>query len=265
MAESSSEKMKKGWFPIFIVITATAIISSCIIKNEKSPKEKSELEKSIEEYNAFVAELDADLAAYRDSMPAFTKFFDVSINKIFPLIRESDKAGQWLSKAREQGTLDWEKSTYDKKKAEKILMKVMASVYKDVYSEFQKALESGKLTLPDEQEKIYYQSCFYHIQNMTEPLSEPFEDHYPYKKNTLEYNIFVRDVGQVLTMAGSPLGKMIYQIPPELEEKQNRVNELYEQLLQQKKLSKMDIRLPEKYKEGYLKRLEDEQKKFGKN
>lgn len=265
MAESLSEKMKKGWFLIFVVIIAAAIISSCTTSNNKSPKEKSELEKSIEEYNTLVAELDAVLADYRTSMPVFAKFFDVSINKIFPLLQESDNAGQWLSKAREQGTLDWEKSAYDKKKAEKILMKIMVSIYKDVYSEFQKALESGKLTLTDEQEKIYFQGCFYHIQNITEPISEPFEDHYPYKKDTLEYSIFVRDLGQVVTMAGSPLGKMIYQIPPELEEKQIRVNELYEQLVQQKKQSKMDIQLPEKYREGYLKRLEDEQKKIGKS
>lgn len=265
MVESLSKTTKKEWFPIFIVIIATAIMSSCTTNKGKSPKGKSELEKSIEEYNALAAELDADLADYRASMPVFIKFFNLSINKIFPLLQESDKAGQWLSKAREQGTLDWETSTYDKKKAEKILMTIMASIYKDVYSEFQKALDSGKLTLTNEQEKIYFQSCIYYIRNITEPISEPLEDHYPYKKGTLEYNIFVRDLGQVLTMAGSPLGKMIYQIPPELEEKQNRVTELYEQLVQQKKQSKMDITLPEKYKEGYLKKLEDEQKKIGKN
>ena len=35
----------------------------------------------------------------------------------------------------------------DKKKADKALMRIMVSVYRDVYSEFQKALEAGKLTL----------------------------------------------------------------------------------------------------------------------
>ena len=233
--------------------------------SDMTGKEAPGFEQLLEQYKRLVAELDAELAAYRASMPVFAKFLEVAINRVFPLLQEADKAGQWLSKAREQGTLDWEKSAYDKKKAEKILMRIMASVYKNIYSEFQKALEAGKLTLTDEQEKIYFQGCIYHIQNITEPISEPFQDHYPYKKGTLEYNIFVRDLGQVVTMAGSPLGKMIYQIPPELEEKQNRVNELYEQLVQQKKQSKMDIPLPEKYKEGYLKKLEDEQKKIGKN
>jgi len=263
MIKSLLKRVKKIWFLIIAVIIAIVIISSCTTKSDKSPQKKSELEKAIEEYNSLVAELDSDLEAYRASMPVFAKFLDVAINKIFPLLQEGDKAGQWLSKAREQGTLDWEKSAYDKKKAEKILMRIMASIYKDVYSEFQKALEAGKLTLTDEQEKIYFQSCIYHIQNITEPISEPFEDHYPYKKDTLEYNIFVRDLGQVVTMAGSPLGKMIYQIPPELEEKQHKVNELYEQIVQKKKQSKTDILLPQKYKEDYLKKLEDEQQKIG--
>ena len=265
MTRSLARRINKRWSLIVAMIISTGITSSCTRTYDKSSKETSEFDKNINEYNTLAAELDSDLAAYRASMPVFAKFLDLAINKIFPLLQEGDKAGQWLSKAREQGTLDWEKSAYDKKKAEKILMRIMASVYKDVYSEFQKALEAGKLTLTDEQEKIYFQGCIYHIQNITEPISEPFEDHYPYKKDTLEYNIFVRDLGQVVIMAGSPLGKMIYQIPPELEEKQNRINELYEQLLQQKKQSKMDIPLPEKYKEGYLKRLEDEQKKIGKS
>ena len=157
MTRSLAKKINKRWPLIVVMIISIGITSSCTRTYDKSSKETSELERAIEEYNSLVAELDSDLEAYRASMPVFAQFLDVAINKIYPLLRESDKAGQWLSKAREQGTLDWEKAAYDKKKAEKILMRIMASVYKDVYSEFQIALESGKLTLPDEQEKIYYQ------------------------------------------------------------------------------------------------------------
>ena len=221
-----------------------------------------QFEKSIEEYNILTRELDTELASYRASMPVFAKFSDVCINKTVPLTIQSERAGLWLAEMKKRGVHDYEQSSYDKNKANEIIMNILATIYKDIYIEFQKAIEAGQLALPNEQEKQYFRGCYRFFQT-AKLLSKPFEKHYPYEKGTLEYNFFVYDLGRVATMATSPLGKVIYQIPPELEEKQRKVHERYEQLVMYGSKSVTETALLRKYKEPYIKKLEDASRKVG--
>ena len=165
-------------------------------------------------------------------------------------------AGASLKEFREQ-VHNLQSSKYNKKEAEKVMVRIAGAIYRDVYSEFQEALEAGQLKITDEQEEIYYNGCYFYFMT-AEPASEPFEAHYPYKKDTVEYNLFLRDLGQLVAMATSPMKKMVWQLPAELEEEQRKVNQLYQQLVQAKERSKADITLPTKYKEAYLKSLQEQ-------
>lgn len=219
-------------------------------------KETPGFEQMLEEYKRLVSELDARLTAYRASIPVFAKFAEVYENKFFISLEvQVQAAGARLKEFREQGH-NLQSSKYNKKEAEKVVARIAGAIYRDVYSEFQKALEAGQLKITDEQEKIYYHACYFHFMT-AEPVSEPFEAHYPYKKDTVEYNLFLRDLGQLVGMATSPLKKMVWQLPAELEDEQRKVNQLYQKLVQAKKRSKADITLLPKYKEAYLKSLEE--------
>ena len=268
MTESLSKRMDKNWVVIvaFVLIVSGGIIFT---RTTAMPAEVSEIEKLLaesdklaDEYNVLVAELDAELAAYRASMPVFANFSDVCVNKIIPVTIEGEKADTWLCDTYGGIGNSLKNSNYDKKIAEKAMVEILAARYKDVYDQFQNAIDANQLTLPNEQQTIYYRGCYY-LFLAAEPFSSPIEDHCPYEKGTVEYYLFFRDLGQTAVMASSPLGKMVYQIPPELEEKQRIVDELYEELVQWKKQSKINVQLPPKHKEGYLRRLEEESKKIG--
>ncbi len=231
--------------------------------SDMTGKEAPGFEQLLEEYKGLVSELDVRLTAYRASMPVFAKFAEVYENKFFISLEvQVQAAGARLKEMREQGH-NLESSKYNKnKEAKKIGVMIAGAIYRDVYSEFQEALEAGQLKITDEQEKIYYIGCYFHFMT-AEPASEPFEAHYPYKKDTVEYNLFLRDLGQLAAMATSPLRKMVWQLPAELEDEQRKINELYEQLVQAKERSKADIPLPTKYKEAYLKSLEEQWQSIG--
>ncbi len=227
-------------------------------------KKVPDFEKSVEEYNVLTRELDAALAAYRASSPVFANFLEVVTSRVVPLAIEGEKAGIWLADAKERGLHNYyENSDYDREKAQKAVINIAAAIYGDVYSQFQEAIEAGRLRLPNEQEKIYFMGCYRHFQLTAEALSGPFQDNYPYDEDTVEYYLFARDLGQMLTMAASPLGKMVYQVPAEIEEKQRAVDAFYERLLQQAKRLGNAVKLPDKYKEVYLKRLEAESQEIG--
>jgi parallel beta-helix repeat protein len=220
-------------------------------------KEAPGFEQLLKEYKGLVSELDAGLAAYRASMPVFDKVAELYKNKFFISLEvQVQAAGARLKEFREQGH-NLKSSKYNKKEAEKVVARIAGAIYRDVYSEFQKALEAGQLKITDEQEKIYYHACYFHFMT-AEPVSEPFEAHYPYKKDTVEYNLFLRDLGQLVGMATSPLKKMVWQLPAELEDEKRKVNGLYEQLVKAKERSKADIPLPPKYREAYLKSLQEQ-------
>ncbi len=102
MTESLSKRMDKNWVVIvaFVLIVSGGIIFT---RTTAMPAEVSEIEKLLaesdklaEEYNVLVAELDAELAAYRASMPVFANFSDVCVNKIIPVTIEGEKADTWL-------------------------------------------------------------------------------------------------------------------------------------------------------------------------
>ena len=271
MTESLSKRINKSW--IVIVVFVLIILGGILLTGTAAmPAEVSEIEKLVSEfetlakrYNALVAELDADLAAYRASMPVFAYFSDVVINRIIPVTIEGEKADTWLCDTYGGIGNSLKNSNYDKKIAEKAMVDILAARYKDVYDQFQNAIDANQLTLPNEQQTIYYRGC-YHLFLAAEPFSGPIEDHCPYEKGTVEYYLFFRDLGQAAVMATSPLGKMIRQIPSELEKKQrivDQVDQLYEELVQWEKQSKIKVKLPLKYKEPYLSKLEKECQKQG--
>jgi hypothetical protein len=223
------------------------------------PAKADDFASSVKRYTALAAELEVELAAYRQSLPAFAGFLDVCVGKIIPLAIEGEKAGIWLSEMKESGLPDGlQGSKYDRQVAEKALAEILGTICRDVYGEFQKALDAGRLQFPDEQEKIYYLACYHHFRQASAPLAEPLESHYPYDKGTVESYLFIRDLGQTAVMASSPLKKMASQIPPQLAEKQRGLDDLYERLVQRKRQSGTAMALPERYQEHYLKRLEDE-------
>ncbi|MHC4500265.1 MAG: hypothetical protein ACYS21_14260, partial [Planctomycetota bacterium] len=222
----------------------------------KGPVEKiSRLDEAIKKYKRLVKELDSKSSAYRASKPVFTKFSELCLKKVIPIIRAGEEAGRRLAEAREHGE-NLDGLQYDKKAAEKVTIAILAGIYRDVYAEFQKALEAGWLSLPDEQQAVYYKTCYFHF-HTEEPLSEPWEKHCPYEKGTRQCDFFVRDLAQAAKMAASPLAKMVEQLPDDLSEKQHRVEALYEQMVEMKGESKVEELLGPKYEEAYLKKLKD--------
>lgn len=264
MFASLSKKMSKSW-PIIVAFFLSISGGILLIPASGTSAEVSEFKKLFQEYNALVAQLDANLAEYRASIPLFAKFSDVVTNKIVPVVIEGEKAATWLSDTHERGLHSYyENSKYEKKIAEKSIADILAARYKEVCSEFQSAIDANQLTLPNKQEEIYFRACHHQFQNVAEPLLGPLQDHIPYEKGTVEYYLFFKDLGQTAVMASSPLGKMIYQAPPPIQQKQRSADQLYDKLVQWKKQSKIDIQLPPKYKEEYLARLERESQKIGK-
>ncbi|MHC4185788.1 MAG: right-handed parallel beta-helix repeat-containing protein, partial [Planctomycetota bacterium] len=220
------------------------------------PVEKiSRLDEAIKEYKRLVKELDSESSAYRASKPVFAKFAELFLKKVIPIIRAGEEAGRRLAKARGRGE-DLNGLQYDKNAAEKVTIGILAGIYRDVYAEFQKALEAGWLSLPDEQQAVYYKTCYFHF-HTEEPLSEPWEKHCPYEKGTRQCDFFIRDLAQAAKMAASPLAKMVEQLPDKLRQKQRRVEALYEQMVEMKGESKVEELLGSKYEEVYLKKLKD--------
>jgi hypothetical protein len=270
MTESLSKRIRKSW--IAIVVFVLIILGGIILTGtDAKPADVSEIEKLVsefeklaEKYNALVAELDAALGAYRASMPVFANFSDVVINRIIPVTIEGEKAATWLSDTYKRGLHKYnENSKYDIQIARKAAVDILAPMYKDVYDQFKNAIDANQLTLPNQQEEQYFVVSYGLLHNLAEPYSGSIIDHCPYEKGSVEYYLFFRDLGQTAVMATSPLGKMVYQIPPQLEKKQREVDQLYEELVQWKKLSKINVQLPPKYKEEYIRRLEAESKKLG--
>jgi nitrous oxidase accessory protein NosD len=226
------------------------------VKETPRPVEKiSRFDEAIKEYKRLVKELDSKSSAYRASKPVFTKFSELCLKKVIPIIRAGEEAGRHLAEAREHGE-DLDGLQYDKKAAEKVTIAILAGIYRGVYAEFQKASEAGWLSLPDEQQAVYYKACYFHF-HTEEPLSEPWEKHCPYEKGTRQRDFFLRDLAQAAKMAASPLAKMVEQLPDELRQKQRRVEALYEQMAEMKGESKVEELLGPKYEEAYLKKLKD--------
>jgi len=218
------------------------------------------LKRSLAKYTALVAELDADLAAYRDWMPLFGKFSDVYIREISPLVVKGIEADRWLRDARKRGM---SLSNYDDQKARKAHVSILATIYREIYPEFHKAIEEGRFAFPKEQDKINFQTMYAHFQISDDSLSRPLEQHYPYKdKNTFEYWYFVKDLGQAAVPAISPLYHMVKQIPFQLKQRQDKLKQLHAELVRQAKQSGEKVALPDAYTEPYLKKLEDEHPKF---
>jgi parallel beta-helix repeat protein len=226
------------------------------LRERPGPAEKiSRFDEAIKVYKRLVNELDSESAAYRASKPIFAKFSDLCLKKVIPIIRAGEKAGRRLAEARERGE-DIDGLQYDKKAVEKVTITILAGIYRDVYAEFQKALEAGWLSLPDEQQAVYYKTCYFHFLT-EEPLSDPWEEHCPYEKGAPQRDLFIRDLAQAAKMAASPLAMMVEQLPDKLREKQHRAEALYEQMVEMKGKSKVDELLGPKYEEAYLKKLKD--------
>ena len=118
------------------------------------PDRMTPFQRSLAEYNALVAEFDADLAAYHASTPLFAKFSDVYTNTILPLTRQGFRAQLWLADAKKRGVGDL--SDYNRRKANKVCASILATVYKDIYPEFHKGVEAGRFTLDSKQDKHYF-------------------------------------------------------------------------------------------------------------
>ncbi|MFC1633699.1 hypothetical protein ACFL5Z_02565, partial [Planctomycetota bacterium] len=209
----------------------------------------------LKEYKELVAELDRELTAYRASLPVFAKFLDF-VTKESPWVnRAMEEAGGKLREARGRG-VDLQSVGYDKKASEEVIKRILTGKFKKIYSEFQKEMEAGNLSLPNEQQKVYYQGGYFLTQT-SEPLSGRWEEHNPYKQGTPEYYLFVRDLAMSATMLMSPLASMVGQVPEASQAKQRKLDGLHKRLDQLKRQSKSDISLSPKYEESYLKKLKD--------
>ena len=227
------------------------------------PDRMTPLQRSLRRYNALVAELNADFAAYRASIPLFAKFSDVYIKEIIPLNVKGIEAGKWLGDARKRGTPKWDPTKYDKQKAGKAYLGILATIYKEIYPEFRKAMEAGWFTLSSAQGKNYFQTWEIYLQFCDNSLSRPFEQHYPYKdKNTYEYWYFAKDLMMAALFATAPVRKTVEQIPFQLKQRQDKLKQLHAELVRQAKQSGGKVALPDPYTEPYLKKLEDEEARF---
>lgn len=221
----------------------------------ESPPTVETFNKSLQQYNQYVTGMDQVLAKARAEIPAFAKFRDVAVNKVAPLMRREREADRWLGEARERGEYDPKQNNYDQEKALAVIWPIAASVYKDVYFDYLAGLWSEQLELTISQEKIYLRVACMQFSGVTVPLPEPFEQHNPYDRGTPEYYLFDRDLGQAVTVCGSPLGKMT--LPPRFEQAMEKMEQLRKQLVQQKKDLKLDTPVPGPYEDSYFKELQE--------
>ncbi|MHC4440979.1 MAG: hypothetical protein ACYTF1_19895 [Planctomycetota bacterium] len=227
---------------------------------DTQPDKKNSFQRSLARYTALVAELDADLAAYRASLPLFAKFSDVYIKDIIPLELKGMEADRWLREARKRGM---RLSNYDDQKARKATMNILATIYKEIYPEFQKAMEAGWFTFSKEQGRIYFQQFDAIFLISDNSLSRPFEQHYPHQdKDTYEYWHFAHYFMMAAIPASVSVRGTVEQIPFQLKQRQDKLKQLHAQLARQAKQSGEKVALPDAYTEPYLKKLEDEEAKI---
>ena len=219
----------------------------------KASWEGKGLAELLEEYRALVAELDRELTAYRASVPVFAEFLDLVAKESAWMNRAREESGGKLREARQRG-VDLQNTGYDKKASEETMKRMLAGKFKGIYSEFQKEIEAGNLSLTDEQQKIYYHGGYLWTQS-SEPLPGRWEEHIPYEKGTPEYYLFVRDLSMASTMILSPLAKMVEQIPQASQARWQEVDRLYAHLVKLKRQEKSDVSLDPKYEEDYMKKL----------
>jgi hypothetical protein len=212
---------------------------------------------SLAQYHALVAELDAELAAYRASMPLFAHFSEVYLKDVIPLIAEGEKAQKWLEDASKGGAKP-DSSNYEEPKTRQARLNILATIYKDVYPEFSKAMLTGRLTMDHAQGRIYFGTFLAHFRAADTSLSRPLTQHYPDPdKEPYGYRLFARDLMMMALPATIPLRKMVEQIPPDLQEKQGELSQLRGQLVQHAKTPAQTARLPAPYVEPYLKKIQD--------
>jgi len=221
----------------------------------------AQFQKLLGEYNALIAELDKDLTAYRTSKPMFANFSNVYLQDVLPLgIKGIHEADAWIKDAQKRGV---KPSKYDEEKARKAYINILASIFKDVFSEFNKGIKRGEFTFANEQAKINFQQLYAQfVVNGDDSLSRPFERYYPYPdNNTFEYWNFSRSLGILAITAAAPVRKMVEQLPPTLRVKQDKVNALHAELIRSTAQTGGKVTAPPVYKEPYLKKLEEAEAK----
>lgn len=88
--------------PVLAVLSCVALTNGrTTYANDQTP-----FQRSLAEYTALAAELDADLAACRASTPLLVKFSDVYTKTISPLILQRHRAKFWLLDAKKRGVRD---------------------------------------------------------------------------------------------------------------------------------------------------------------
>jgi len=163
--------------------------------------QEKKFQRDVAEYETFVASLKADVEAYRSQFPVFDTYLDVLNEKIGPAIVRGEIARLKLIDAKAMDpSLDLEQLDRDVTSAEMLVISWGITF-----------IEQGQEFFSSEMDRLQgdgssagtYDQLALLIDKYWPSGSEVFEVDNPYPEGTLEYELFLRCVGQAAEVLGT--------------------------------------------------------------
>jgi hypothetical protein len=214
--------------------------SPSTIPAKAGPVQKSEFDKRVEEYQSLVAELKREVAEYRASFP-IKEFREVFEQKIASMVIEGEQADH-----QAETTYGHRRSLFDSQKEYNTTIGTILPFLVSSYGETPKVVldlyRSGKV----EHEDPFATFTLRAVMKYSGESVRSDELKNPFDKGTSKALEFERELGRAASAVSKGLWSQLCNLPPDLQEKERRVRELYKQIIGDMPFAG-GLRLPEKY------------------
>jgi hypothetical protein len=213
--------------------------SPSTIPAKAGPVQKSEFDKRVEEYQSLVAELKREVAAYRASLP-IKEFREVFEQKIGPMVIEGEQAGHQAETTYGRGRIFFNQKEHNA--AVGTIVPFLLSAYGDTPKVVLDLYRSGKV----EHEDLFATFTLRAVMKYSGESVRSDELKNPFDEGTSKALEFKRELGSGAFAVSKGLWSQLCNLPPDLQEKERRVRELYEQIRRDMPFAG-GLGLPEKY------------------
>jgi hypothetical protein len=224
-SKSSASRTRPG-----IVFPATPPVTPTVTERTDSlPLKKSQFEQRVEEYQSLLGQLRSEVAAYRQSLPV-KEFCEVFEKKVTPLIIEGEQA-RLQAEAKYGRDRSYFSGQSEFNTAVRTILRSLFSSYGEVPNACLALHQSGKVRL-DEKEERLATGTLRMVMKYDSERTNPVDSRNPFDEGTKDAMAYNVELGLEARTFSEAFSTLLFKLPPELEQKEHRVHELYDKLRQ---------------------------------
>jgi hypothetical protein len=233
---------------------------SALVKSDLNPSSsalsESQLLWLIARYRVLAGELEREVADFRNANPVHREFLELIEKKIAPIMESGVYARVELMNRRKIAPTPMPdlrtpgpQQQQEKQLADEAIHGTVASLYGKIVRECYAMWDSGKIEL-NKGEENRFMDVLEDFAKYSAKKSAVTAYQNPFPPNSVQDLEFRRDLGYWASVYSTPLQTVLMKLPPELEQKQQLLEWLYNVIRRAFSPNRSD--LPEKYVDEYV-------------